>query len=149
MNEISEGLDPTCRVPAYVCGRLMAEYERLQKEASGDVNVSVLDRYFSLASTYPVAAFPRIEKLGLQHLRKLRRDPGKGAAAWAIDQRLTQLHALLTPENPYPAKLSLEEQGMFVLGYYHQKAASIAQAENRKKNRNRASDEPDTNKESE
>lgn len=147
MNEISEGLDPTCRVPAYVCGRLMAEYERLQRQASGGVNASILDRYFSLASTYPAAAFPRIEKLALQHLRKLKRD--NGGAGYAIDRRITELHTLLTPNRPYPAKLGLEEQGMFILGYYHQKAESIAQAKSRKQSRNSSTDEPDTNRESE
>jgi len=132
-HEMSEGLDPTCTIPAYVCGRMMAEYENLQRASSeSEVNSSILDRYFGLASTYPAVALPKIEVLGQKHLRKLRRD--RPAAAWAIDSRLQELHALLSPTEAgaYPAKLGLEGQGLFALGYYHQKAWSTAQARDRK-----------------
>ncbi len=131
--EMSEGLDPSCVLPAYVCGRLMAEFENLQRAASeSEVNSSVLDRYFALASTYPAVAFPKIESLAQKHLRKLRRDRAK--AAYAIDARLQELHGLLQPSaaGAYPTKLGLPEQGLFALGYYHQKASSIAQARDRK-----------------
>jgi CRISPR-associated protein Csd1 len=132
-SEMSEGLDPSCVLPAYVCGRLMAEFENLQLASSeSEVNSSVLDRYFALASTYPAVAFPKIETLAQKHLRKLRRDKAK--AAYAIDARLQELHGLLQPSDAgaYPAKLDLPEQGLFALGYYHQKAWSIAQARDRK-----------------
>lgn len=131
--EMSEGLDPQCAIPAYICGRLMAEFENLQRGCSeNEVNASVLDRYFSLASTYPAVAFPKIENLGQKHLRKLRRD--KPAAAHAIDLRLQDLHSKLAPssEGAYPGKLGIEGQGLFALGYYHQKAWSVAQARDRK-----------------
>lgn len=131
--EMSEGLDPSCTIPAYVCGRLMAEFESLQRSSSeSDVNSSVLDRYFALASTYPAVAFPKIENLGQKHLRKLRRD--NPPAAYAIDTRLQELHALLQPSasGAYPGKLGLEGQGLFALGYYHQKAQSRSQAQDRK-----------------
>jgi CRISPR-associated protein Csd1 len=111
----------------------MAVFENLQRVSSeSEVNSSVLDRYFALASTYPAVAFPKIESLAQKHLRKLRRD--KGGAAYAIDARLQELHNLLQPSaaGAYPAKLSLEGQGLFSLGYYHQKAWSIAQAKDRK-----------------
>jgi CRISPR-associated protein Csd1 len=131
--EMSEGLDPGCTIPAYICGRLMAEFENLQRSSSeGDVNSSVLDRYFALASTYPSVAFPKIESLGQKHLRKLRRD--NPPAAYAIDSRLQELHSLLQPSpgGAYPGKLGLEGQGLFSLGYYHQKARSRSQAQDRK-----------------
>jgi CRISPR-associated protein Csd1 len=111
----------------------MAEFESLQKASSeGEINSSVLDRYFALASTYPSVAFPKIENLAQKHLRKLRRDNPK--AAYAIDTRLQELHNKLRPTEAgaYPAKLSLEGQGLFALGYYHQKAWSISQARSRK-----------------
>ena len=132
-SEMSEGLDPTCPYPAYVCGRLMAEFEGLQRASSeSEVNSSVLDRYFALASTYPAVAFPKIESLAQKHLRKLRRD--NPPAAYAIDRRLQELHALLRPTNAgaFPGKLGLEGQGLFVLGYYHQNARSRTQAQERK-----------------
>jgi len=136
-SEMSEGLDQRCNLPAYVCGRLMAEYENLQSATSrraegGDVNSTVTDRFFSLASTYPAAAFSRIVDLGQKHLKKLRRFDA--AAAFSIERRLMEINNLLQPgENgAYPANLSLEGQGLFALGYYHQKAWSRTQAKDRK-----------------
>jgi CRISPR-associated protein Csd1 len=126
VTEMSEGLNANC-------GRLMAEFESLQRASSeSELNSSVLDRYFALASTYPAVAFPKIESLGQKHLRKLRRD--KPGVAYAIDTRLQQLHDLLQPSEAgaYPAKLALEGQGLFALGYYHQKARSSAEARARK-----------------
>jgi CRISPR-associated protein Csd1 len=132
---MKEGLDPDCALPAYLCGRLMAEYENLQRASSdGEVNSSVLDRYFALASTYPAAAFPKMNDLAQHHLKKLRGDQKRRGTGIAIDRSLQELHAKLQPNQagPYPGKLSLEGQGLFALGYYHQKAASIAQARDRK-----------------
>jgi CRISPR-associated protein Csd1 len=133
MKEMSEGLDTSCTIPAYICGRMMAEFESLQRSSSAsDVNSSVLDRYFALASTYPAVAFPKIESLGQKHLRKLRRD--NPPAAYAIDTRLQELHNLLQPNTggAFPSKLGIEGQGLFALGYYHQKARSRVQAQDRK-----------------
>lgn len=130
--KMSEGLDQNCTIPAYVCGRLMAEFENLQRSSSeSEVNSSILDRYFALASTYPAVAFPKIENLAQKHLRKLRRD--KPSAAYAIDGRLQVLHSLLQPSSSgaYPGKLGLDGQGLFALGYYHQKARSRSQAQER------------------
>ncbi len=131
--QMSEGLDLHCTIPAYICGRLMAEFENLQRSSSGgDLNSSILDRCFAFASTYPAVAFPKIESLGRKYLRKLRRD--NPSAAYVIDGRLQELHKLLQPTEggAYPGKLGLEGQGLFALGFYHQKAWSVSQARNRK-----------------
>ena len=143
VKEISEGLDTSCSLPAYVCGRLMAEFESLQRASSdSEVNSSVIDRYFALASTYPAVAFPKIGSLGQKHLRKLRRD--KPGAAYAIDTRLQQLHNLLQPSEAgaYPAKLGLEGQGLFALGYYHQKARSSAEVQARRQTKESSNESP-------
>jgi hypothetical protein len=44
------------------------------------------------------------------------------------------LHNLLQPSasGAYPGKLGLDGQGLFALGYYHQKARSRSQAQDRK-----------------
>ncbi|MDR3792287.1 MAG: type I-C CRISPR-associated protein Cas8c/Csd1 [Terracidiphilus sp.] len=123
--EMSEGYDPNCIIPAYLCGQLMYVYENLQRVASGDVNSSVIDRYFSLASTSPARAFPVLEKLAIAHLRKTRRD--NAGAAKNIDKRLGEIHFLLQPSQgcAYPKQLDLEQQGLFILGYYHERSKSI------------------------
>ena len=130
--EMSEGLNPTCPYPAYVCGRLMAAYEDLQyktaKRVGVPINKTITDRFFSLASTYPAAAFAEIVDLGQKHLKKLRRlDSG---AAFGIEKRIMEISNLLQPgeKGPYPSDLSLEGQGLFALGYFHQKSRSISDA---------------------
>jgi CRISPR-associated protein Csd1 len=130
--EMSEGLNPTCPYPAYVCGRLMAAYEDLQyktaKRAGVPINKTITDRFFSLASTYPAAAFAEIVDLGQKHLKKLRRLDS--SAAFGIEKRIMEISNLLQPgeKGPYPSDLSLEGQGLFALGYFHQRSRSISDA---------------------
>jgi CRISPR-associated protein (Cas_Csd1) len=46
--------------------------------------MTVADRYYSLASVNPMAAFPRVDDLGQKHLRKLRRDNIPGLRAVGV-----------------------------------------------------------------
>jgi CRISPR-associated protein Csd1 len=129
---MSEGLDPAQRHPAYLSGRLLAVYEGLQYAASDQVNQTVTDRYFSLASTYPALAFPKLEDLGQKHLRKLRRD---NRGAWfRIGEEIDRLHVEIEQACGFrfPAALNLEDQGRFALGYHHQRAHQMTQAQARK-----------------
>jgi CRISPR-associated protein Csd1 len=129
---LSESLDPGLDHEAYLCGRLLAIYDSLQWAAHEEqVGVSVADRYFSLASTCPAVAFPKIVDLGQKHLRKLRRD--NRAAAVAIERQIHSLLARLAARDArFPARLGLEDQGRFAIGFHHQRAESIAQARERK-----------------
>jgi CRISPR-associated protein Csd1 len=127
---LSERLDRGFDHKAYLCGRLLAIYDSLQWAAhEEEIGVSVADRYFSLASTYPAVAFPRINDLALKHLKKLRRDH-RGAAV-AIEKEIQGVLARL-PEPKFPGRLSLEDQGRFAIGFHHQRADSIARAKERK-----------------
>jgi len=118
---MTEQLDSTLEHPAYVCGRLLATYEQLQYISQGGVNVTVVDRYYALASTNPQLAFPRIEELGIRHLKKLRRD--KAGAAVNIQRQLQDLHEVLARSGGvFPGQLSLEDQGRFAIGFHHEKA---------------------------
>ncbi len=127
---VPEMLDPSLEDRAHVCGRLLAVYESLQYQAhGGQVNVTVVDRYYATASTNPNLAFRNLRELSLAHLRKLRRDrPG---AAVAVDREITALHDRLGAGGGFPGLLDLEAQGRFALGYYQQKsdiARRIAEA---------------------
>ena len=128
---MSAELDPALETRAYLCGQLLAVYDGLQYAAQENVNVTVADRYYSLASTYPQLAFPKIADLGEKHLRKLRRD-NRGAMV-AIERSIGALMERIgREEHTFPGALTLAEQGSFVLGYHHQKAASMKQAQARK-----------------
>jgi CRISPR-associated protein Csd1 len=128
--EMSEGLNPTCPYPAYVCGRLMSAYEDLQRTTARKSGIpigkTITDRFFSLASSYPAAAFAEIVDLGQKHLKKLRRIDSD--VAFGIEKRIMEIYKLLQPseKGPYPSDLNLEGQGLFALGYFHQKARSIS-----------------------
>jgi CRISPR-associated protein Csd1 len=87
----------------------------------------VTDRYYSLASTHPALAFPKLADLGMKHLRKLRRD--KPGLAVVLDRELQDIHALVaSSEAQFPGALSLENQGRFVIGYHHQRSKRRLQA---------------------
>jgi CRISPR-associated protein Csd1 len=127
-------LDPNLNYPAYLCGRLLALYDGLQYQAQGEVNANVSDRYYSLASTCPALAFPKLTDLSLKHLRKLRRD--KPGAAINIEKEIQEIHTRLAASGAkFPPPLSLEDQGRFAIGYHHQRAKSMARAIAKKQER--------------
>lgn len=100
--------------PAYVLGRLFAWLERAQREAIGDVNASIKDRYFTSACATPASTFPLLLRLSHHHTAKA--EYGRN-----LDRRIQEILDLLVAQ-PFPARLTLEEQGVFILGYYHQRA---------------------------
>lgn len=106
--------------PAYRLGRLFAIYEKLQSDAIQKSNVTIKDQFYGSASATPASVFPLLDRKANHHLATLRKDPAK--AGWAVrhEQRLAEVFEGL--ETVFPATLGLEEQGRFVIGYYHQRA---------------------------
>lgn len=125
-----EVLDSGQQHPAYLCGRLLAIYESIQYNSAGEtkVNQTVADRYYSLASTRPALAFPKLADLGQKHLRKLRRD--KRGTMVRLEQQLQDIMSRIEREAGcrFPSSLDLDGQGRFVLGYHHQRAEHVAAA---------------------
>ena len=107
-------LNEQSTIPAYLLGRLFAVLEKLQQEAIGDVNASIKDRYFTSACASPRSVFPTLLRLSQHHISKV--------GAHYLDKRIeTILGKLDVENNPIPAHLSLDDQGVFVLGYYHER----------------------------
>lgn len=106
-------LDESNTTPAYLLGRLFAVLERLQAAALGDINATIRDRYFGAASSTPSMVFPRLIRLGMHHAAKAEY-PG-----W-LEKIEGQIIGALPPQR-FPAVLSLEDQGLFAIGYYHQR----------------------------
>jgi CRISPR-associated protein Csd1 len=114
-------LNEQATTPAYVLGRLFAVLEKVQQEAIGDMNASIKDRYFTSACASPASVFPVLLRLSQHHIAKVKQEPG---VKMNYDRRIQEILGLLDVEkNPIPARLTLDEQGIFVLGYYHQRAA--------------------------
>lgn len=105
--------------PAYVLGRLFAILERAQQDAIGNVNASVKDRYFTSACASPSRVFPLLLRLAQHHISKVKQE---NKPTFNYDRRIGDILNLLDIEkNPFPAHLTFDEQGAFVLGYYHQR----------------------------
>ncbi len=101
--------------PAYVLGRLFAVLEKVQQEAVGDVNASIKGRYFTSACASPASVFPILLRLSQHHI-------SKAEYGYVRDNRIEAILNLLDVEkNPIPAHFSLDDQGVFVLGYYHER----------------------------
>lgn len=108
---------------AYYCGRLFAVLEALQRSAIGAVNASLADRYYGTASSTPIVAFTPLMRLRQAHVAKLRKTmPG---ACKALEERLEEILVQLPT---FPKTLNVEQQGLFGLGYYHQRAHDRAAA---------------------
>lgn len=101
---------------AYLLGRLFAVLEGLQRSAAkpAKLNATIKDRYFTSACASPATVFPVLLRLSQHHISK---------AGWG-DKQIGGIMNLLDVDNrPFPTHLALDEQGVFVLGYYHERAA--------------------------
>ncbi|MBP6531389.1 MAG: type I-C CRISPR-associated protein Cas8c/Csd1, partial [Burkholderiales bacterium] len=108
-------LDLTNVNAAYRLGRLFSALEKIQEEASPGLNATIRDRYYGAASSTPVAVFTTLLRLKNSHLKKL----SAGRSVWF--EKL--LGEVLGAVNDFPKHLSLQDQGRFALGYYHQRQA--------------------------
>jgi CRISPR-associated protein Csd1 len=115
--------------PAYHCGRLLSLLNDIQYQALGDVNATVVDKYYGGASATPGAVFGLLVKNANHHLAKMRSDAAKERAARAMQARLRDMMAAI-PD--FPETLNLRDQALFALGYYHQQAADRAAARERR-----------------
>jgi len=117
--EVLPDMDPNNLNHGYVLGKLMAVLERIQSEALGNPNASVIDRFFSGASACPKAVFVRLLKSARHHVRKVQDDKGKGGFVFLLDRLVDELANCFDPKhNGFPSSLTLEQQGLFVLGYH-------------------------------
>lgn len=115
--EVSVGLDRDNAHAGYRLGRLMWLLEQVQNAAqTSKRNRTLVNRYYSAASTRPLTVFPRLIGLAQHHLAKLK--PGlQHYFQCSIADVVNVLEA-------FPTTLTLEEQGLFALGYYHQRYES-------------------------
>jgi CRISPR-associated protein Csd1 len=107
------GLDKDQLSIGYNLGRLFAVLEKIQEEANPGLNATIRERYYGAACGSPVSVYPTLMRLKNHHLAKLH----KG--------RKTNLEILIGEIiehfDEFPAHLSLQEQGKFAVGYYHQR----------------------------
>ena len=109
--KLSMSLDKDNTNVGYRLGRLFAVLERIQQAANPGINATIRDRFYASASATPAAVFGNLMRLKNHHLAKL----GK---TWFFEDLIGEIVAGI---QVFPPHLSLNEQGMFAIGYYHQR----------------------------
>ena len=107
LNECSDNLP-------YVLGRTFAVLEKIQQDANPGIKTTIKDRYFNSAGSTPATVFPILFKLSQHHMKKL--SDGKKVY---YDKMIGDLQGRI--KTVYPTRLNLQEQGVYYLGYYHQR----------------------------
>lgn len=109
-----------CAFPnaAYHCGALMAVYADLQRAAMGDLNATLVQRFYASASRTPTLVLGTLERMGEVYLSQLQKDKKYGLAA-IYEQRLNEVYSFFGNDGSrqLPAALNLEDQSYFALGY--------------------------------
>lgn len=124
--ELKVSLDENNINTAYRLGRLFAVLEKVQERANPGINATIRNRYYGAASGTPVTVFSTLLKLKNHHLAKL---DNKGEVI-NYEKLLGQIMDGITD---FPAQFSLQDQGRFAIGYYHQRQAFFTKSESTNK----------------
>lgn len=116
--EVPMSLDSGRTDRSYLLGRLFAVLEKAQEEAVPGANATMKDRYLASASATPGLVFHLLLKNATNHIAKLRKDPEKKKRAIFFDILSQEIVAKF---DDFPSTLPAEEQGLFMIGYYHQR----------------------------
>ena len=109
----------------YVLGRLFAVLEKLQVDSTDSkLSTTIRNRYFNAACATPMLVFPTLLKLAQAHLNRANEGTRR-----KYDKDIRDLCARL--DETFPRQQTLEDQGVFQLGYYHQKQKLWTKKEDR------------------
>lgn len=132
--EVTVALNEESTNTAYVLGRLFSVLEQIQEKAHEKdngrgkvpdseknrkgINSTIKDRFFNSAAATPGWVFPILLKMANHHLRKLNDRKGLKIE---LEKMVTELEGKIEMNGqPIPARMNLNDQGLFILGYYHQ-----------------------------
>jgi len=122
--EVTMALDRENTNIAYRLGRLFAVLEKAQKDAIPGANTTIKNRYYSSASATPSIVFPQLLRLSQHHIQKA--DYG-----YVADKMIEEI---MQDVCEFPAHLSLDDQGLFAIGYYHQRKDFYTKSDNKEDN---------------
>ncbi|ARA93466.1 type I-C CRISPR-associated protein Cas8c/Csd1 [Rhodothermaceae bacterium RA] len=112
---VHEALTPDHPSAAYQCGRLLAVLDDIQRNAISP-KATLVDRFYGSASATPASVFGVLLRKAQAHLGKLRKE--KPGLHHHFEQMLGEI---MSHFDGFPRTLSLEEQGLFAIGFYQQK----------------------------
>ena len=108
-------LDTERKDVPYLLGRLFSLLEKNQRDALGNnINSTIRDRYIASASATPRRVFPLLLRLTQHHISKSEYERSNQ----------NDIAGVVNDIRDFPATLTLEEQGVFFLGYYQQNIAN-------------------------
>lgn len=126
--KIEKEMDITNNNQGYLCGRLFAVLDKIQEEANKQHTIR--ERYMNSASATPAAVFATILNLSLHHSEKL--SEGRRIQFEQLKQEIMDK----IDADGFPAHLSLQDQGRFFVGYYHQRQKLFTKNEKEENNNN-------------
>lgn len=120
--EFMTALDPEHPSAAYHSGRLLSVIGEIQRAALGDINTTVIDRYYGAASSRPATVFPNLIRGAQPHLSRLKGDDARRGRAVNLERKLSQIIGRMAE---MPRTLDMNQQAEFALGYYHQRETAF------------------------
>jgi len=123
--EVNMGLDTSHPSIGYQLGRLFATLEKIQEEANRNINTTILERFYGAASSTPVTVFTNLIRLKNHHIAKLE---NKGRKIF-FEKLVVEI---IDKFKDFPTHLNLHEQGLFAIGYYHQRQEFFTKKEDKK-----------------
>lgn len=108
----------------YLLGRLFALLERVQRDAIGDTNASIRDRYMGAAATTPGKVFPQLLSLAQHHVSTSNAKSTRNRGDY-INRMISEVVDKID-DGGFPKTLSYDDQGVFYIGYYQQREALFA-----------------------
>lgn len=126
---ITMAVDKENTNPGYLCGRLFATLVYLQETVNNQID-TIREKYMSAASSTPATVFPTLLNLSIHHAEKLE----KGLQNF-FEREKAEIIDKISSEG-FPSHLNLQEQGCFMVGYYHQRQYYYTPKEERDKQQN-------------
>jgi len=125
--EVKMPLDTKNKNQAYLLGRLFAVLEKAQQEAIPGAGATVRDRFWGAASATPRTVFPHLLSLKNHHVSKIQADNPHRALFF---EKLFGEIIDNIESSGFPPNLTMDEQGLFCIGYYHQRQDLFKKREN-------------------
>ncbi|OQY11852.1 MAG: type I-C CRISPR-associated protein Cas8c/Csd1 [Desulfobacteraceae bacterium 4572_187] len=129
--EVTMALDKESTNVAYRFGRLFAVLEKAQIDAHkpSKINSTIKDRFFGSASATPRTVFPQLLRLAQYHIQKVKRmNEGRD---WGAEKMIEEI---MQDIQGFPAHLNLDDQGLFAIGYYHQRKDFFTKSDKKEDN---------------
>lgn len=128
--EILMSVDESIDDIGYVLGRLFAVLENMQEISrgrQGKGQPTIRDRFAGAASTTPGTVFPYLLDLERAHERKAKRD--QGGLAYSLARKIAELMVKIDGAAGFPRQMDPHQQGLFYIGYYHERQSRFAKGE--------------------